>query len=508
MKAESARNVDIELLVSTQEMLQTIGWEYNTCRRSLSFTRPLNGFLFQQTAPKTLKELTACFEEEVLINAGIESAQSLDMVIREKGARKWFRLVVSPIRQRGHLVKVRGALMDVSDRKLMEEELNNARLQAEETARTKQQFLANMSHEIRTPMSAVIGMTHLLLQENPRPDQLENLKTLKFLGNNLLGLVNDTLDYCKIESGKITFERIDFNLTELVNNIKKAHQLKAEEKGLALLLHVDSALPEFVKGDAFRLTQILNNLIGNAIKFTQKGAVTVELGLHKMLDQSVQIAFEISDTGIGIDPAQQSYIFEVFAQANPQVVRHFGGTGLGLAITKRLLELQGSDIHVQSVPNEGSCFTFCLNFGRSNESKAMDRVGNHDSNHFKSLAGYKVLVADDNKINSTVALSIMKKWDLEIDIARTGAEALEKAMTTSYDLILMDLQMPVMDGYTASTRIRTLPEERFQQLPIIALTASLRNDVKFRMRKAGMTDYISKPYSPCELYNKIVQYLC
>jgi signal transduction histidine kinase/CheY-like chemotaxis protein len=508
-KAESDRNLNLHLL--TQEIFQTVGWEYDLCRKWLVFTRPLKNILLHQNTPKNLKEFALCFEEGEFIEAGLAlalaSGQKLDIEIREKGSDQWFRLVVSPVLQRRRVVSLRGAIMNISDRKQTEKDLSRAVIKAEEVASLKQQFLANMSHEIRSPISAVIGIAHLLLQEKPRGDQLENLETLKFLGDNLLVLVNDTLDYCKIESGKIIFEYIDFDLTELLVNIKRVHIQKAQQKGITFTLCMNPDLPKLVKGDPYRLTQVLNNLISNAIKFTKKGSVEVAVDLLNTTEQSAEVAFAVRDTGIGIDASMQNNIFDSFTQAGADTVRHFGGTGLGLTITKKLLELQGSSIHVESKPNQGSNFQFSLKFGQHREHIETDPSNQNKPSHFKSLAGYRVLVVDDQKINSTVATKIMKKWNLDIDIAENGAEAFEKITTTFYDLILMDLHMPVMDGYASSEQIRTLPQERFKKLPIIALTASDRNDIKQHVFNAGITDYISKPYTAHELYDKIVRYL-
>lgn len=389
-----------------------------------------------------------------------------------------------------------------------EQELMRARDIAEEAAIAKQQFLTNMSHEIRTPMNAVIGMTHLLLHENPRPEQKENLNVLKFSSENLLALINDILDYGKIEAGEITFENIDFNLKELVNNLKLAHSVRAEEKGIRIYSRIDPQLPDIVIGDPVRLTQILNNLFSNAIKFTHKGSVTLNIKLKEAVDEYMQVYFSVTDTGIGIAPELKDYIFESFTQASSDTTRHFGGTGLGLSITKRLLQLQGSDISLESEPGKGSVFSFVLQLKTSRKSQHdLDAVYNGAVLAFNDLSGYRLLVVDDNEINMMVASKFLRKWALSVDCVQSGLEAVERVKEVHYDMILMDLQMPGMTGYEASRRIRALHGERFKDIPIIALSADVMAETKEKVIEAGMNDYVSKPFNPHELYGKIARYL-
>jgi signal transduction histidine kinase len=389
-----------------------------------------------------------------------------------------------------------------------EQELIRTKNMAEDAARAKQQFLSNMSHEIRTPLNAIIGMTYLLLQENPTPEQKTNLNTLKFSGENLLAIINDILDYSKIEAGMIAFENIDFNLKQLIHNLEQAHHIKAEEKGLSLLMEVDPSVPNIVIGDPVRLAQILNNLLSNAIKFTQAGMVRIDVKVESSFDPDIHLYFMVTDTGIGIKPEQKDLIFDSFTQATTDTSRHFGGTGLGLAITKRLLELQGSHIMVESEPGMGSVFSFVLRFRKSTTAQKDLRLPYDGSAmEFDPLPGYKVLVVDDSEINILVARKFLTKWGLIVDHADNGQDAVEKIRHVSYDIILMDLQMPGMDGYETSRMIRSLPDDAHKRVPIIALSADVMMETRERVVQEGMNDYVSKPFNPNELYSKIVKYL-
>lgn len=500
----------VSLLDATQEISKTGGWEFDVESKFVHRTKQLYMLWEHITEATSLEEATALYEEEEAINLGVRNAlylqQPFDMEVRPKNSEKWLRFICLPIMEHGNVSKLRGAIMDITDKKRAETELLKAKHIAEEAAMAKQQFLSNMSHEIRTPLNAVIGITHLLLQEGPKEEQEENLRTLKFSSDNLLSLINDILDYSKIEAGKIIFEDTDFHLAEFVNSLKHVHHLQAEKKEVSFKVNIDPQLPEMVVGDGLRLAQILNNLISNAVKFTPSGSVSLDIRLHHTDEEFIYVDFCVTDTGIGIDHALQEYIFESFTQASADTTRHFGGTGLGLAITKRLLNLQGSEISLDSSPGKGSEFSFRLPLKRS-QLKSLHKKAMVSSTDFSSLAGYKVLLTEDNEVNILVASKFMQKWGLEIDYARTGLEAVEKIKMHSYDLILMDLQMPVMDGYTATYEIRAMEGQRFKNIPIIALTASVLAEIKVKVLESGMNDYLSKPFSPMELYSKIAHYL-
>jgi len=389
--------------------------------------------------------------------------------------------------------------------KELEKQLIVSKDVAEKAAQTKAQFLSTMSHEIRTPMNAVIGFTHLLLQMDPRPDQSEYLRLLKFSAENLLVLINDILDFSKIEAGKVEFEEADFLIKELISNIRLALLQKAQEKDIQLKLLIDHDLPDIVKGDPVRLGQILTNLISNAVKFTYSGKITITASLNKKVTDYTIVDFEVADTGIGIADDRINHIFESFTQASSDTTRKFGGTGLGLTITKKLLELMGSEIKVKSEPGKGSVFYFSLKL-KNSDTIFVNNAGNQLSVEEKSLKGVKILIAEDNQINVILAKQYMKLWDVECDIAENGAIALALVQTNNYDMVLMDLQMPEMDGYETTIAIRKLPAEKFKNLPIIALTASAMLDIKDKAFVVGMNDYVSKPFNPNELYKKIVFY--
>lgn len=415
-------------------------------------------------------------------------------------------LSISKIETSGEAVYI-AIVRDISTRKEFQRALITAKEEAERMATAKTNFLSNMSHEIRTPMNAVIGLTNILLQEEPRQDQIDSLKALKFSGENLLVLINDILDYNKIESGKLEFEKIDFGLKDIVQSINKGLGVKAEKKKIKLDFVLGQGVPRVIMGDPTRLTQILNNLVGNAIKFTEKGSVTLDIQLEEKVNDDLWLNFRVIDTGIGIPEDKLDHIFESFTQTNSTITRKYGGTGLGLAITKRLLELQGSEIKVSSKEDVGSTFYFTLKVGVSKKKvKDLHNMAEEEG-LLRTFNGEKILLVEDNKVNQIVASRFLKKWGLSMDIADNGKIATELVQENEYMLVLMDLQMPEMDGYTATKVIRQMDGEKFEKLPIIALTASALALTRIKVKETGMDGHVSKPFKPVELNHKIAKFL-
>ncbi|WP_448517837.1 ATP-binding protein [Rhodoflexus sp.] len=427
---------------------------------------------------------------------------------RSDGTYCWFETIAKAVfNPQGKLVQIQSTSRNIDQRKAFEQELIQAREEALRSMKAKETFLSTISHELRTPLNAVVGMTHLLMDENPRPEQVPYLQTLGFAAENLLVLINDILDFSKIEAGKITFEHTAFSLYKLIASAKNIFNPRAEEKGIGFRVRIDRGIPPFIKGDPIRLNQIITNLLSNAIKFTEQGKVVLEITVKHESAEHIRLHFSVTDTGIGIPKEQHVRIFDYFTQAAGDTTRKYGGTGLGLAIVRRLLELQGSCIELESEEGKGSCFFFELAFQKTDERPS---IGYKNIGRGKkiSLEGLQVLLVEDNETNRTVASKFLEKWGIKPDIAINGLEAIQAVRQQSYHLILMDLQMPEVDGYQATIAIRKREQELgLPPVPIIALTASVLGDVRNKVAQAGMTDYISKPFYPEELYQKLLGYL-
>ncbi len=388
----------------------------------------------------------------------------------------------------------------ITKSKEIEHHLISAKESAEQASRAKSDFLSVMSHEIRTPLNAIIGYIHLLINENPQPSQIEYLNILQISARNLLSLINDVLDFSKIEEGKIVFAESDFEMRTFLNDIKLSNKIRAEENGNIIKVLIDEDVPRFLRGDITRLTQVLNNLVSNAIKFTRNGRITIELQLQSIKDNRVEIYVGVSDTGIGISEENQKHIFERFTQAHKYITREFGGSGLGLAIIRKLLLLQGSDIQVESVPGKGSKFFFSLWFEKS-EVLNLDIADHADVK--EGLSGVKILLVEDVAFNSILAKKMLTNWNAHVTIAENGKNAVEEAKNNKYDLILMDVQMPVMDGLTASAEIRKFNQE----IAIFPLTASTSAQMQAEFRSIGINEFIFKPINPDNLHKTILKFL-
>lgn len=382
--------------------------------------------------------------------------------------------------------------------------LRKAADEAKQGLKAKTEFLSTMSHEIRTPLNVVIGMAHLLLRNTPRKDQEKNLDVLLFSANNLLAIVNDILDYNKIEAGKINFEMIPMDIASIAQHIVEGLSSKAEEKNIVLHADTDSRITRKVIGDPTRTSQVIYNLVHNAIKFTEQGSVLLSVKAEEFTDSTVTITISVTDTGIGIEPEKQKIIFDRFTQADSSTSRSYGGTGLGLAITKRILELQHISLQLKSKPGIGSVFYFTHTYALSNEpvTTAEEQTAKNSISE-KSLQDITVLVVEDNPFNVMVAQSLLERSGAIVEVASNGVEALEKIKPNKYRIVLMDLNMPVMDGYEATRQLRA----RGETLPIIALTASLPAEVEKDVQKAGLTDIVVKPFNPDELFSIILTYV-
>jgi PAS domain S-box-containing protein len=385
---------------------------------------------------------------------------------------------------------------DIAQRKKDADELLRAQ-------KAKELFLANISHEIRTPINGIAGMASLLSQNPNANEQASYLHAIQSAADNLKVIINDILDLASIESGKLKFEQIGFNLNDLLNSLINTFAFQASEKQIALRVDLDEDVNKIFIGDPVRLNQILLNLISNAIKFTHRGAILVSCHVKKKETKKYLLAFEVRDTGIGIPKDKLKTIFESFSQADASVTRKYGGTGLGLTIVKQLVELQHGSITVKSEEEVGSSFSFTIPYELGSHDNIIGHLAKDSPLLKKTLKDLSVLLVEDNDINRLYASSILKIWDCQIDIAENGYVAVEKIKNENYDIVLMDIQMPVMDGFEATKAIRAgaTPKSR---VPIIALTANATHKDIEQCLACGMNDCLPKPFTPEDLYNKLV----
>jgi signal transduction histidine kinase/ActR/RegA family two-component response regulator len=372
----------------------------------------------------------------------------------------------------------------------------SAQRQAHKLAQAKSEFLAKMSHEIRTPLNGVIAAADLMAATQLNNEQHELLDTLRLSAKTLLGIINDILDFSKIEAGRMVLETLPFTPTVLVEEVVSIMAPAAHSKGLTVRTELSSSLPHSVAGDPLRLRQILLNFVGNAIKFTACGEVVIRaMRLKKGEGQSAWLRFEVQDTGVGIPPEKQAGIFDAFTQADSSVTRQYGGTGLGLAICKRLVELMGGQIGVYSQPGQGSCFWFEVPLPVIQENAPEETTAQPSGSALNSheLDGVRVLLVEDNPVNQKVAIRMLQKLGCVVELAENGQQALEKLERASYDIVLMDMQMPIMDGLTATRLLRQREQQTGHHQVVIALTANAMQTDRELCLDAGMDDYLSKP---------------
>ncbi len=378
---------------------------------------------------------------------------------------------------------------------------------AEQSAKLKQQFIANMSHEIRTPMNAIVGMTRLLQEKEPREDQLKYLHAITQSADNLLVIINDILDFSKIEAGKITIESIHFSLKSVLRNVVTLLRFKAEEKGIEIRFDIDEDVPDALLGDPTRLSQILMNLAGNSVKFTEKGSVKINCHVATRLQQTIKISFEVTDTGIGISEEYVNVIFDSFTQAGSDVARRFGGTGLGLTISKQLVELMDGSIDVRSKLQEGTTFTFVLPFQIADEKLITVKENfKFSPEDIEILNKTKLLLVDDNEFNTILAVDTIHTLapSMDIEEACSGLDAIDKVKKGDFDIVLMDIQMPIMNGVEATKKIRTESTDEKRDIKIIAMTANvMKDDIQYYLN-SGMNDHVPKPFEKEELIKKIL----
>ncbi|MBF0294800.1 MAG: response regulator [Magnetococcales bacterium] len=426
----------------------------------------------------------------------------------KNGENYWVAATVVPfLDETGKPVQYVAIRTDMTTRKAIEERLKQAMRDAEAASRAKSDFLANMSHEIRTPMNAILGMSHLAMLGGDTTRQKDYVGKIHGAAKALLRILNDILDFSKIEAGRLELETVTFRMAEVMENVVNLMAGRAREKGLELTARVGDGVPDGLRGDPLRLQQVLLNLLGNAVKFTTVGEVDLQVELARRWEDQVELRFLVQDTGIGVRPEQAEYLFDSFTQADSSTTRRYGGTGLGLAISRRLVELMGGGISVRSRVGEGSTFVFTVVMGvvaeRGEEvSPASPEPGGALA--FRGLAGRRVLLVEDNVVNQEVAVGLLALAGVRAEVANNGLEALEWLRGNRCDAVLMDVQMPVLDGYEATRRIR---EELDSALPVIAMTANAMVGDREKSLRVGMNDHVSKPIDPRHLFATLKRWI-
>ncbi len=430
---------------------------------------------------------------ESQISNGIETELKQYRIVTKSGEIRWVLDYNQIIKEDSGEYAVYGYMVDITSQKALEAELLEAKEKAETASIAKGHFLANMSHEIRTPLNGIMGFVQVLMQMEASPEQREYYDIIYSSGQSLMKIVNDILDVSKIESGKMDLIFTDFNPAYLIRDMVKSFAYQREKAGVDIRSNINENLPALLNGDMLRLRQVLINLLQNAMKFTEEGYIEVSAEVYNRSDSDIRILFCVKDTGIGIDPMKQKDIFDNFSQLDNRITRKYGGTGLGLSIVKRLVELMGGFIWVESKPNEGSSFFFILPFRLQNEVKAEHILTRQQELREEFLPHLKVLLVEDELVNQSATKKQLEQWQLDVTIANNGQEAVDLYQQMDFDCILMDVHMPVMDGVTATHKIREIESLTGRKTIIYAYTAAAMSGDRERFIASGMDDYISKP---------------
>ncbi|HXB92730.1 MAG TPA: PAS domain S-box protein [Puia sp.] len=466
------------------------------------------GFEEQEMLGRTIKDFVPekhreRFEEEYIkvIREASNAVSGEFCVLSKEGEEIYLLYKNYRMEEPGLDPYIIGFAQDITERIRTEKELRLTKQLTDEMAKAKESFLAHMSHEIRTPMNGILGIASLLNKTKLDPQQRNYLKLIQESAGNLLVIVNDILDLEKIVAGKLQLERIPFKIVDKIATTIQSFIYRAEEKELGLIFQNSIPGDMVVEGDPYRLSQVLNNILSNALKFTDAGHINILTGISEQNEEGVVVEITIQDTGIGIGKDQLRTIFEPFEQADATISRKYGGTGLGLAICKNMIEMQNGELLVDSEEGKGSAFTIRVPYHLSIEAMQDNEVSQEID--YKSLGKRKVLVAEDVELNQFLARHILESWDFEVVIAANGKEALEAMEQASFDCVLMDVQMPEMDGIEATQRIRRLMDPKKAAIPIIALTANALKGDSEKYIAAGMTDYLAKPFDEARLFRVI-----
>lgn len=443
------------------------------------------------------------------LHDGLPHHSDTDYLWRKDGSKFPVEYTCTPVNEKDKQIGAVVVFRDISERRKIERELKAATAQANNANKSKSDFLAVMSHEIRTPLNAIIGANNLLLDTPLEEEQRLFAKTAASSGEALLALINDILDYSKLEAGRLDLERSNFDLIRLTEEVKDLFVFDAEKKGIMIAVHHDPDIPEFVNGDSGRLRQVLINLVSNAIKFTESGVVDIKMMLRGESEDQLTIGFSVEDMGIGIEKKAQEKLFQEFSQVDPSITRKYGGTGLGLAITKNIVELMGGAISCKSEPGKGSAFQFTVKLVRSDPGSLTPSIiaplnSFHESNRLQNKLIHprktaRLLLVEDSQANQVVALAILRKAGYKADAVADGQEAITAVKSLPYDLVLMDIAMPGMDGFEATKRIRKLSGD-ISSIPIIAMTANVMQGDREKCLSFGMNDYLEKPINKDALF--------